>query len=307
MSENDSASEPASMERVRRLAQLWSWLPAFRAVAELEHLPSAAERLSTSASALSRSVKLLEEQVGVPLFMRAGRRLVLNDAGRVLLDGTRDAMRLVDDALADACGGKRVGTLRVSVDAGLRHDVLVTLASVAATEPGVVVVEREAGDGSVNALLLRGELDVAVVIGVPVVDRGLSHIALGDVDYAVARKARGQKEFVRYPGEPWPEGAPRVVVLEAADAAGAALAARATGLSALVPVALHDGLVRDPTGVSVVRPAFAVIRRVLREGGLAEHFAKQLAKQLAQHLATRATKVVVASPQTTKGRPRARR
>ena len=43
-----------------RLLELWSWLPAFRFVAETEHLPTASDLLYTSPSALSRTVKQLE-------------------------------------------------------------------------------------------------------------------------------------------------------------------------------------------------------------------------------------------------------
>ena len=83
--------------RVHRLLELWAWLPAFRFVAETEHLPSASDLLYTSPSALSRTVKQLEGALGVKLFDRVGKRLVLNDDGRRLLGGVRRAMRYVDD------------------------------------------------------------------------------------------------------------------------------------------------------------------------------------------------------------------
>ena len=65
---------PALVQRAVRVSQLWSWLPAFRTVAETEHLPTAARMLELSPSALSRSVKQLEDSLGRPLFTREGRR-----------------------------------------------------------------------------------------------------------------------------------------------------------------------------------------------------------------------------------------
>jgi DNA-binding transcriptional LysR family regulator len=88
------------VHRMRNVSELWNWLPAFRAVAETEHLPTASKQLRVSASALSRSLRLLEEAVGSALFERAGRELQLNAAGHALLAATRDAMRMVDDGLA---------------------------------------------------------------------------------------------------------------------------------------------------------------------------------------------------------------
>ena len=77
----------------------WHRLPVFRTVAETEHLPTASKRLGLTAPALSRSIKLLEESVGRPLFDREGRRIVLNPAGKAFLRVVRTAMRQVDTAL----------------------------------------------------------------------------------------------------------------------------------------------------------------------------------------------------------------
>ena len=86
------------MDRLRNIANLWNWLPAFRAVAETGNVRRAAERLHVSPSALSRTVRLLEDEIGKPLFDRVGRTLRLNDAGEQLLAAVRDSMRRIDDA-----------------------------------------------------------------------------------------------------------------------------------------------------------------------------------------------------------------
>lgn len=51
------------------------------AIAESDSVTQAAERLHISQSALSLSYKRLQEELGVQLFQRQGRRLVLTDAG----------------------------------------------------------------------------------------------------------------------------------------------------------------------------------------------------------------------------------
>ncbi len=43
------------MQPLRRLVPFWNWLPAFRAVAESQHLPTASRELNVTAPALSRS------------------------------------------------------------------------------------------------------------------------------------------------------------------------------------------------------------------------------------------------------------
>ena len=69
-------------------------LQAFVASAESGSATQAATTLGLTQSAVSRSINTLEARLGVKLFHRVRRRLVLSDAGRALL---RDAARLLAD------------------------------------------------------------------------------------------------------------------------------------------------------------------------------------------------------------------
>jgi len=71
----------------------------FIAVAEEGSLTVAAEkRLHTSQPSLSRQIRDLEYQVGVPLLSRSARGVELTDAGRAFLDHARLALAQVDAA-----------------------------------------------------------------------------------------------------------------------------------------------------------------------------------------------------------------
>ena len=67
-------------------------LPTFRVVAQLQNLRAAAESLHLTHSALSHQLRVLETQLGHPLFERRGRRLVLNSAGAALLASVEKAL-----------------------------------------------------------------------------------------------------------------------------------------------------------------------------------------------------------------------
>ena len=58
-------------------------LRCFLEVARVQSVSIAAERLSVTQPAVSRSLKELENILGVPLFDRVGRGLRLNEAGRI--------------------------------------------------------------------------------------------------------------------------------------------------------------------------------------------------------------------------------
>ena len=62
----------------------WDKLKSFHAAAEAGSLTAAGERLGISQSAVSRQIAALEEHLGVSLFQRHARGLVLTDAGHTL-------------------------------------------------------------------------------------------------------------------------------------------------------------------------------------------------------------------------------
>lgn len=92
-------------------------LPAFRAAARLQNLRAAAEELHLTHSAVSQQIKLLEEQLGVELFERRGRGLVLNAAGAAL-------QRAVEPALDRLAEGVRAAQ---AAAAGQSHLVRLTV------------------------------------------------------------------------------------------------------------------------------------------------------------------------------------
>jgi DNA-binding transcriptional LysR family regulator len=151
------------MDRLLRLDALWNWLPAFRAVGETQHLPSAATALHVSPSALSRSVRLLEQRLGCTLFERRSRSLLLTPKGRQFLDAVRTAMRQLDDAVEDLDQREPRGPLRIaSVTA-----VLVDLVAPAARWLGQRFPDLHpqllTKVDAIVPRLLAGEIDVAFV------------------------------------------------------------------------------------------------------------------------------------------------
>ncbi|MFL5333346.1 MAG: LysR family transcriptional regulator [Geminicoccaceae bacterium] len=76
----------------------------FRAIVHEGGLTRAARRLNVSQSALSTQLRQLEEQVGHPLFLRAGKRLELTEAGRIALDYAETIFRAGDELLGTLQG-----------------------------------------------------------------------------------------------------------------------------------------------------------------------------------------------------------
>jgi LysR family transcriptional activator of glutamate synthase operon len=70
----------------------------FIAVANLQHMTKAAKELSLTQPALSRSIAVLEKELGVALFERSGRNLVLNRYGRLFLERAKLALMEIEKA-----------------------------------------------------------------------------------------------------------------------------------------------------------------------------------------------------------------
>ncbi|MBA3634131.1 MAG: LysR family transcriptional regulator [Acidobacteria bacterium] len=90
-------------------------LKAFLAIAETKTFTAAAKRVNITQAAVSMQIRQLEEEVGLPLFTRTPRRVILTEAGEHLVERARKILREHDDALAEIAelAGAEHGRLRI--------------------------------------------------------------------------------------------------------------------------------------------------------------------------------------------------
>lgn len=137
------------------------------ALAELGNITRAAEKLHLSASAIFKQLKLLEGELGVPLYEKAGRQLRLTQAAEVLLPHLRGLLAQHDAALAalDEWKGLKNGSLRIGAGPTFGYYVLPSLLDqYRRLYPGVDTY-MEAGHGLplVNSLQ-QGALDAVFLM-----------------------------------------------------------------------------------------------------------------------------------------------
>src|SRR5579871_3736548 len=92
-------------------------LSAFLAVAEERSFTRAAARLGLSQSALSHTVRRLEERLGVRLLTRTTRSVAPTEVGQRLMDSLRPALEEIDARLdaVTALRDRPAGTIRITV------------------------------------------------------------------------------------------------------------------------------------------------------------------------------------------------
>jgi LysR family cyn operon transcriptional activator len=95
-------------------------LEAFVALTEELHFTRTAERLGIAQPTLSLQIRALEERVGLPLFDRTAKRLVLTQAGIVLLKHARHVVQALQSAEEELSDLKQlnVGELRIAMLSG---------------------------------------------------------------------------------------------------------------------------------------------------------------------------------------------
>lgn len=155
-------------------------LQTFLAVAETGSFTAAARRLHLTQPAVSRQIRLLQEHLGVRLFRRAGRRMVLTHAGERLLETARQVTQLAQRAEEEMAflRGEVVGRLRIGGSGPPAWYVLARLLPAFRVAcPAVVVQLEPLPAGEVDLALRDGKLDL-VVAEVAAEERGLSSILL---------------------------------------------------------------------------------------------------------------------------------
>jgi DNA-binding transcriptional LysR family regulator len=138
-------------------------LQYFLAIVETGGFTKAADSLFISQPSLSVSIKRLERELGVTLFERGGRRVVLTPAGKFFLETAREMLELYQSSLNGLRDFRDRPTLKLGVLRTLRIEDLSQMITLFREQYSNVVIELR--DGTVKDLhqwLEQGEVDVVV-------------------------------------------------------------------------------------------------------------------------------------------------
>ncbi len=246
-------------------------LKAFIAVADEQHFGRAAARLFISQPPLSKRIKALETEVGVPLFERTTRRVELTAAGRVFLDHVRPLLDAAVSATRAAQRAERgqVGRIELGYIHSTSYTLLPSLLKACRLKlPGIEIRLHELAVETQIDGLLDGRVDVALA-RLPIEHPRIETLTVVDEPLVLAIPAghvlarlKGSVNVNRLAGErligypPGGDGALHTIVTR--------LLARARLSTHFVHVAgtLHTalGLVRAGEGLALVPESLQVVR-----------------------------------------------
>ncbi len=159
----------------------------FEAVARHGHVSRAARELHMAQPSLSKQLRVLENDLGVALFDRVGRRIELTEAGKLFLPYAKRVLAEVDAAREAVQQYQDVHRGRVAI--GTPPTVGTQLLPAALAEfnreyPGVNLELHEAGAGRLLQLLAEGSVHLAVV-SVPVAGVACAELFTEDLVLAI--------------------------------------------------------------------------------------------------------------------------
>jgi DNA-binding transcriptional LysR family regulator len=158
------------------MADLTDGVPEFVAVVEARGFRAAGRQLGVSGTALSKSLRQLEQRLGVTLLLRTTRSVRMTEAGETFYAAARQALDALQGA-ADAVGEmaeRPRGTLRLNVSAGAEGFLRgPALAGFLRAYPEVrldIIVDEDVGDivaAGYDAGIRLGEVIEEDMIAVP--------------------------------------------------------------------------------------------------------------------------------------------
>ncbi|MDQ2822680.1 MAG: LysR family transcriptional regulator [Pseudomonadota bacterium] len=235
-------------------------LRIFIEVAERQHLTQAAAALFLTPSAVSSSIKALEDRYGTALFDRVGRRIALNAAGSIFLTEARRALasaRSAEQTLSDL-GTMRRGALAIYASQTIASYWLPRLlVQFSQAYPAIDLTLEVGNTEQVAQATMLGGADLGFIEGV-IDEPALDSVAVGDDRLVI----------VVAPDHPWAAGAP----LSATDLAQAQWILRESGSgtrSAFETALAGMGVPVDALDIALSLPSNEAVRSAVMAGPFA--------------------------------------
>jgi LysR family transcriptional regulator, low CO2-responsive transcriptional regulator len=142
-------------------------LRAFLAIAEAKTFTAGARRVNVTQAAISMQIRQLEDEVGLQLFTRTPRRVLLTEAGEYLLERARRIMREHDSALAEIAevAGAEHGRLRIGSASAMfaTKQLPAILQKLKDKFPNAEISVTSGTSQTLVEKIMHGEVDIAFV------------------------------------------------------------------------------------------------------------------------------------------------
>ncbi len=191
------------------------FLKTFLTVVENGSLAEASRRLGITPAAISQRIQTLEDELGVPLLTRMGRRVKATEAGNAILEKSRQILGDIRQLKGLAHSEEPFGELRLgAISTALTGLLPTALRRVFDAVPGVDVFLLPGTSTELYQSLLDGKIDAAILVKPPfplpktlewTLIRSEPFVLLAPLDCAQESvpELLKQRPFIRYDRNNW--------------------------------------------------------------------------------------------------------
>jgi len=144
------------------------FLESFVAVVEFGSMAEAARRLNLTAAGVAQRLHVLEEDFGIPLVTRVGRRVHPTEAGVAVFAKARPLLQGIREIRQVALAGTEAGELRLgAVSTAMMGILPQTLRGLNASHPNFNIFVAPGTSVDLYERVLDGDLDAAIIVAPP--------------------------------------------------------------------------------------------------------------------------------------------
>ncbi|MDO4281683.1 MAG: LysR family transcriptional regulator [Peptococcaceae bacterium] len=156
----------------------------FIAIAEHQHITKAARELRVSQPSLSNTLSRIEGELGLQLFDRQGRNIVLNDNGKVVLEHAKNIFRELSNIQTELDNLNHIENNVISIGSVDSTYVKNWLPFFIYDHPEIIIHHTIASCDQLEAKLSNGEIDFAITDS-PTIPEGCDSYLFGKDEYII--------------------------------------------------------------------------------------------------------------------------
>jgi len=142
-------------------------LKAFVAIAEAKTFTAGARRVNVTQAAISMQIRQLEDELGMPIFTRTPRRVILTEAGERLLTRARKILTEHDSAISEIAelAGAEFGRLRIGSASAMfaTQQLPNIMQKLRVTFPNAELTVSSGTSAALVDKIMHGEIDTAFI------------------------------------------------------------------------------------------------------------------------------------------------
>ena len=139
-------------------------LELFYRLCDTPHISRLAREIEMSQSAVSLAIKSLEKKLGEPLFDRAGKKLILNERGRLFKELTYKHFYALKDARSNFQQRRLAGTLKIASSKTAGNFIMPPLIFDFTLDNPDITVHREIHNSArIIRMVQEGEIDLGII------------------------------------------------------------------------------------------------------------------------------------------------